>query len=74
MVQVVSFLETLDEIGEAAPHATPQSFFRVKEGSGVGKRVANKIADIGIVDEQVRLLLLLSHSIRLLSNYNYLLR
>lgn len=50
--KVVSFLETLDEIGEAAPHATPQSFFRVKEGSGVGKRVANKIADIGIVDEQ----------------------
>jgi hypothetical protein len=29
---------------------------RVKEGSGVGKRLANRIADIGIVEEQVLIL------------------
>lgn len=49
VLQSVSFLEGLED-NEAA---TPQSFFRVKEGSGVGKRVANKLADIGIVEEQV---------------------
>jgi len=49
VVQSVNFLEGLEE----NEGATPQSFFRVKEGSGVGKRLANKIADIGIVEEQV---------------------
>lgn len=44
----VNFLEGLEE----NEGATPQSFIRVKEGSGVGKRLANKLADIGIVEEQ----------------------
>lgn len=33
-----------------------RSYFRVKEGSGVGKKSANKVTDIGIVEEKVSLL------------------
>ncbi|KAG0565424.1 hypothetical protein KC19_8G189500 [Ceratodon purpureus] len=45
--KAVNFLDLEENVG-----ATPQSYFRVKEGSGVGKRLANRIADIGIVEEQ----------------------
>jgi hypothetical protein len=50
-VQAVNFLDLEENEG-----VTPQSYLRVKEGSGVGKRLANRIADIGIVEEQVLLL------------------
>lgn len=56
----MDFLAGLEE----AEAATPQSFFRVKEGSGVGKKVANKIADIGIVEEQVPIPLIPRNVIR----------
>ncbi len=48
VLQTLKFLDMEENEG-----VTPQSYFRVKEGSGVGKRVANKIVDIGIVEEQV---------------------
>jgi hypothetical protein len=49
----VNFLDLEENEG-----VTPQSYFRVKEGSGVGMRLDNKIAaaDIGIVEEQVLIL------------------
>jgi hypothetical protein len=50
-VQAVNFLDLEENEG-----VTPQSYLRVKEGSGVGKRLANRIADIGIVEEQVLIL------------------
>jgi hypothetical protein len=51
VVQAVNFLDMAENEG-----VTPQSYLRVKEGSGVGKRLANRIADIGIVEEQVLIL------------------
>ena len=52
-MQAVNFLNLEENEG-----ITPQSYFRMKEGSGVGMRLANKIAtvDIGIVEEQVLIL------------------
>jgi hypothetical protein len=51
VVQAVNFLDLEENEG-----VTPQSYLRVKEGSGVRKRLAHRIADIGIVEEQVLLL------------------
>jgi hypothetical protein len=53
-VQAVNFLDLEEKEG-----VTPQSCLRVKEGSGVEKRLANRIADIGIVEEQPEQVLIL---------------